>query len=257
MNVAHHANLLIGNTETRDQLISILEKKHGITAQGNPDFYVRNYETFTIDDSRAIKALHNSRPTIESNKKDTNAGKKLFILTMNGITIEAQNSLLKLLEEPAEYAHFFLIIPSAHLLLPTVKSRLSIINDLNSSGEDSKASKLSKKYLKEIDVELLKEAESFLKATQTKQLDIIKVLTDAISKEKKTKQDAIDFISAVESILYENVGTNVSKKEGLIKNKKGLEAIGLARNYIHDRAPSVKMLLEYMALQIPNLDQLV
>jgi len=244
MNLSHHAYLLIGESMTRDSLISELEKEHCIETQGNPDFYIRNYETFTIDDSREIKALHNTRPLLDLDKKNAGAGKKIFILTMNGITIEAQNSLLKLLEEPAEYAHFFLIIPSAHLLLPTVKSRLSIIDDLNSSGKGPKST------LKEINPELLKEAETFLKATQTKRLDIIKALTDSISKEKKTKQDAIDFISAIESILYKNSGVNGSKKDSLIKSRKALEAIAIARNYIHDRAPSVKMLLEYVALNV-------
>ncbi len=246
-NLSHHAYLLVGDEQTRDSLISTLEKEHKIISQGNPDFYIRNYETFTIDDSREIKVLHNTRPLLDLDKKNAGAGKKIFILTMNGITIEAQNSLLKLLEEPAEYAHFFLIIPSAHLLLPTVKSRLSIVDDLFND-----AKKQSRNTLKEIDPELLKEAESFLKATQTKRLDLVKALTDSISKEKKTKQDAIDFLSAIESILYDGASTkaNNPKLEGLIKNKKGLEAIGLARNYIHDRAPSVKMLLEYVALNV-------
>ena len=227
MNISHHANLLIGDTQARDGLISILEKTYKITAQGNPDFYIRNYETFTIDDSREIKILHNSRPTIEANKK-------IFILTMNGVTIEAQNSLLKLLEEPADYAHFFLIIPSAHLLLPTVKSRMQVIQDLEFNVKGASEG------------DLAEEAKFFLKANKVKRLDIVKKLVEEISKEKKTKQDVVDFVSAVESVVYEN-----SKSvDGLKKNKKALEAISLVRNYIHDRAPSVKMLLEYMALNL-------
>jgi len=235
MNLSHHAYLLIGDVSARDQLISIIEKTYKTSAQGNPDFYIRSYETFTIDDSREIKTLHDSRPTVDSNKK-------IFVLTMNGITVEAQNSLLKLLEEPAEYAHFFLIIPSAHLLLPTVKSRLSKMDLEVGSKVGSKKDSL----LKEIDSELLDQAKTFLKSNVTKRLDIVKKLVEEISKEKKTKQDAIDFVSAVESLVYENSKTI----DGLKKNKRALEAIGLVRNYIHDRAPSVKMLLEYMALNI-------
>lgn len=233
MNLSHHAYYLIGSIEDRDQIISLLEKDHGIIVQGNPDFYIRNYVTFTIDDSREIKSLHNSRPIIELNKKNAGSGKKIFVLTMNGITVEAQNSLLKLLEEPAEYAHFFIIIPSEHLLIPTVKSRLSIL-------------KLNKKNKTEIDPDLLAEAQAFIKANQTKRLDIVKALTESISKEKKTKQDTIDFINAIESAVY---GAGDSKEQ-LVMNQKAFEAIALARNYIHDRAPSVKMLLEYVALNV-------
>jgi len=57
-------------------------------------------------------------------------------------------------------------------------------------------------------------------------------------------------VNAVESVVYENINNSGKSKDGLLKNKKSLEAIGLARNYIHDRAPSVKMLLEYVALNI-------
>ncbi|HTK33611.1 MAG TPA: hypothetical protein VL335_03680 [Candidatus Paceibacterota bacterium] len=228
--LSHHAYGIVGTAETRDELISILEKTHKITAQGNPDFYIRNYETFTIDDAREVKVLHSSRPLTDEGSIQGNngAGKKIFILTMNGVTVEAQNALLKLLEEPAEYARFFLIIPSAHLLLPTVKSRLSLIGESNSS--------------KETDADLIKEAEAFIKANQTKRLDIVKTLVDAISKEKKTKQDAIDFLNAVQEVVY--------KEKGAREGKSALEAIETARNYLNDRAPSVKMLLEYVALNV-------
>jgi pheromone shutdown protein TraB len=49
-------------------------------------------------------------------------------------------------------------------------------------------------------------------------------------------------LNAIQSIVYEQKGI----KEG----QKLLEAIETARKYIYDRAPSVKMLLEYVALGI-------
>ena len=236
MILSHHANLIVGNAQTRDQLISILEKQHKITAQGNPDFFIRNYETFTIDDARQIKQLHSSRPLLDADKKNPGAGKKFFVLTMNGATVEAQNAMLKLLEEPAEYAHFFLIIPSAHLLLPTVKSRMS-----QAEGFFSDA-KLTKNSSKSLNPEITEQAEVFLKANQTKRLDMVKKLVDEISKEKKTKQDAIIFLDAVQEIVY--------KEKGVKNGKSSLDAIEIARNYLNDRAPSVKMLLEYVALNV-------
>lgn len=240
-NLSHHAYLLIGNSQASESLLTLLEKEYGIETQGNPDFYVRNYETFTIDDSREIKALHNTRP-VGGKQKNLNkksdkkvdtldfSEKKIFVLTMNGITVEAQNSLLKLLEEPAEYAHFFLIVPSAHLLLPTVKSRMTTID-----GSRLKVQKTS-------DDDLRKEAEVFIKSNKTKRIDFIKKLVEDISKEKKTKQYAIDLLNVLEEIIY--------KEKGIKEEKLSLEAIEMARNYLNDRAPSVKMLMEYVALQI-------
>ena len=231
MNLSHHANLIIGDTTTRDQLIFSLEKEHKIIAQGNPDFYTRNYEVLTIDDARQIKSLHSSRPLLDVDKKNPGAGKKIFVLTMNGITVEAQNAMLKLLEEPAEYAHFFLIIPSAHLLLPTIKSRMSEIS-ITKRQEPNKTQ-----------VQLIAEVQAFLKATQIKRLEIVKKLVDEISKEKKTKQDAIDFLDAIQTVFY-------SAKKPSKDTEANYQAIEVARNYLNDRAPSVKMLLEYVALNV-------
>jgi hypothetical protein len=65
---------------------------------------------------------------------------------------------------------------------------------------------------------------------------------EAISKEKKTKQDAIDFINILEAAVYSNGGAK--------KNAEALKSIELARKYMNDRSPSLKMLLEYVALSI-------
>ena len=93
----------------QSEIISVLEELHDIRSNGNPDFFRTSFDTLTIDDARKLKVLHDTKPTSE-------LGKRIFILSMNGITIEAQNALLKLLEEPAPYAHFFLVVPSAHIL---------------------------------------------------------------------------------------------------------------------------------------------
>lgn len=222
-NLSHHAYLLIGPDSSRTELISILEKDQELKTHGNPDFYDRQYQNFTVDDARELKSLHNTRPV-------GTTGKKIFILTMNGITSEAQNALLKLFEEPAEYAHFFLIIPSAHLLLPTVKSRMTIIAEMKEGKKENG------------NIGAIEEAQKFLKLSKAKRLEEIKKLVDDITKEKKTKQDAIDYLNAIQAVVYEQKGV----KEG----KSMLEAIEKARTYIHDRAPSMKMLLEYVALNV-------
>jgi DNA polymerase III delta prime subunit len=216
--LSSHSHYLIGSEKVHGELKTILEEVHGISIQGNPDFFESVHEVFTIDDARALREMHGIRPVHIS-------GKKIVIITMQGITGEAQNALLKLLEEPAEYAYFFLIVPSAHLLLPTVKSRLTLIDTPHAQGKENST-----------------EAVAFVKASPIKRLDITKKLLDDISKEKKTKQDAIHFLDQVQRVVYEKRGV----KEGL----KSLEAIEMARNYIHDRAPSLKMLLEFVALNV-------
>ncbi len=219
--LSHHAYLLVGGDSIHAELLSILEKKHKIHSQANTDFFDRAYENMTIDDARELKTAHGMRPVGP-------LGIKIFIVRANNVGHEAQNALLKLLEEPAEYAHFFLIVPSAHILLPTVKSRMLVIeNDSRDSTSNT---------------ELIEEAKKFVKLSPAKRLEIVKKLVEDISKEKKTKQDAIIFLNTVQEVVY--------TEQGVKKAKKTLETIEQARMYMNDRAPSVKMLLEYVALNV-------
>ena len=231
LDLSHHAYVIIGGQTERDDLILTLSKKHAIKIAGNPDFFDRRYEIFSIDDARALKSLAETRAAFAG-------AYKVFVLTMNGITIEAQNALLKLFEEPGEHARFFLILPSAHLLIPTIKSRIQF---LVASGTGSATSVTS-----ESNADIIKAAKAFLAAPVKTRLDIVKDLMDQIAKEKKTKQDAVDLLNALE----EQVHASAKGAAGLSKSSTALEAILLAGTYATDRAPSMKMLLEYVALNV-------
>ena len=222
----HHAYCLIGGESIREDLLKHLETEHGISETANSDFFNRVYENFNIEDAREVKTNAGIRPTNES-------GKKIYILKMDNANIEAQNALLKLLEEPAEYAHFYIIIPSAHLLLPTVKSRLLFL-DLGYEGKDGPRHKSKSEYQKM--------ANEFVDSKPAKRLEIIKNLIDDIGKEKKRKQDAIEFLNAIEDVIY--------TRDGVSNGFEKLRTLSLPRKYINDRGPSIKMLLEYVALSI-------
>jgi DNA polymerase III delta prime subunit len=217
--------LLVGGESERVNLVEALNKLHKLIAAGNPDFFDEQFQNFTIADARELKSKNETRPINKS-------GKKIFILKMDSIMVEAQNALLKLLEEPAEYAHFFLIIPSAHLLLPTVKSRMNVLYAGNRGSKDSE-------FVQNSDPAAI-DASVFLKSSQAKRLELVKKLVDEISKEKRTKQDAIEFLNHLESTIY--------RQGDLRKNLKALESIDKAKSYLNDRSPSIKMLLEYVAL---------
>ena len=79
-----------------------------------------------------------------------------------------------------------------------------------------------------------------MKSNTKNRLGFVKSLLDDISKEKKNKQDVINFLNDIEKATYEDIGVK--------KGRQMLEAIDLARKYANDRAPSLKMLLESVAL---------
>lgn len=217
INLSHHAYCLITHDSFTDTLVSFLEKEHSIVVHGNPDYFLRKYETFTIDNAKEIITFHNIVPT-------TNTKRKIIILYFDNVTVEAQNALLKLLEESADYANFFIIIPSSHLLLDTVKSRMQVVK-INSEDNE----------------ELVKAATSFLGQNISKRLEFVKNTIEEINKEKKTKQYLVEFLNCLQGVV---------RARGVAGNMKSLEAIELARKYIGDRAPSLKMLMEYVAVTI-------
>ena len=62
--------------------------------------------------------------------------RKIFVITDGGdLTEQSQNALLKILEEPPEYASFIIITESAGMLLQTVRSRSVIFSFLPISDE--------------------------------------------------------------------------------------------------------------------------
>jgi DNA polymerase III delta prime subunit len=212
---SHHAYALV---EAKvEHLLALLKKHHNIEKQGNPDFFHEKYETFGIDESRKLKELHVS--------KSFSAGsKRIFVLEFSSITHEAQNSLLKIFEEPHEDTHFFIIIPSSSILLPTLRSRLNIIEARSSESSESP--------------DRLTEAQKFLKLGLKEKIEFVDDLAKQISDDEIPKSDAVEFLAALEIILAENPEKNI----------RALKAILKARDYMNDRSPSVKQLLEFVAL---------
>ena len=86
---------------------------------------------------------------------------------------------------------------------------------------------------------LLNEVNKFLKLSKKEKVTFVDEIAKNISDEKINKIYAIEFLSALESTLY---------KIDHLKNTKILGAIIKARDYMNDRSPSVKQLLEYIAL---------
>ncbi len=214
----HHAYFIYSSKDDVEKLKEYLKDKFGISYIQNPDFYYEKFETLGIDESRKIKENHLSKSFKEGDKR-------MFIIKTSNITHEAQNALLKIFEEPHEDSHFFLIMPSSEVLLPTLLSRLLIIQ--KSKDTD--------------DLQVLKNAEDFLKFSKKEKIDFVDDLAKRISDEKVNKSDAQEFLTSLEIILY--------KKEGL-KNPQRITAVLKAKDYLNDRSPSIKQLLEYVALNL-------
>jgi DNA polymerase III gamma/tau subunit len=132
----HHAYCIVGERgSVSGELLEFFEKDLKVKTIGNPDFWRGEFDSLAILDAREIREMQGMkafggnpiRTNGDKSPTSNGAGKKIFLILANKITREAQNALLKVFEEPTADTHFFLIMPSIEGLLPTLKSRLSII----------------------------------------------------------------------------------------------------------------------------------
>ena len=217
----HHAYCIVGNNESI--LIDVqqfLRKELGFIVEGNPDFWYGEYDVLDTEDGRTIKNLHGNKPTT--------GDKKIFVVNANFITEKAQNAMLKLFEEPRGDTHFFLVLPSLNNIIPTFRSRLFIID--TSGTNDS----------------LINPAE-FLHMPVGERIKAVKGICDSITDEEKSKIEVTRFINALETELVKNTDFVQAKKDEL----NIFEEIERVRQYAGEQSPSLKMLLEHLALIIP------
>lgn len=97
-------------------------------------------ESFKIEHAKAVVA--------ESYISESQT--KYIVIGSNDITDIAQNSLLKLLEEPPRNIEYIIISPTKSNLLPTVRSRLPILKQESSHKVDSLDINLARLDYKEV-----------------------------------------------------------------------------------------------------------
>jgi DNA polymerase-3 subunit delta' len=123
-NALSHAHLIIGEDGIGK---SILARRFAAKIMKKDDFKeyidIVNYKTtknsFGVDEVREIITETNKRP-YEGDKK------VIIIYEGNKLTVQAQNALLKTIEEPPSGVYIIILCESAELILDTIKSRCQV-----------------------------------------------------------------------------------------------------------------------------------
>ena len=142
LNRISHSYLFIGTEGIGKRLISYEFAKMilGSELQNNPDFILVEPDgnNIKIEQIRELNKKVVEKPIVST--------KKVYIINDGqNITKEAQNALLKTLEEPPEYVTIILITTSESAFLPTIKSRCTKIN-FNKLTEEEMLKILKEKY---------------------------------------------------------------------------------------------------------------
>ncbi|OHA18542.1 MAG: hypothetical protein A2664_02800 [Candidatus Taylorbacteria bacterium RIFCSPHIGHO2_01_FULL_46_22b] len=213
----HHAYLIIGeHTAVLADVLAFLQEVVKAEVRGNPDMHISRFDNFSVDDARRLRTLAGQKAF---------GPRKIFVLSFSRATSESQNALLKLLEDPFSNTHFFILVPSSDTVLPTLRSRLFIIDEAPRSASN-------------------KEARSFIDASIPERLELVKTLATSVSEGETDKQSVITLVSGIELVLWEEKG----KKKIPISV---FDDIALCRKYLSDQSASIKMLLEHLALVLP------
>lgn len=226
-NNLHHAYLIEGDREfLLPEILAFIESL-GVKTSANADFSYMSFDSLKMEDARALKAL--------SFEKSNSTSKRVFLIYVNTFLIEAQNTLLKMFEEPIKNTHFFLVVPDKNSLLKTLFSRFYFIS-----------TKIEQK-------EEIKKAEDFIKLSLNARIDLIKDLLSSSKEEDEegneivvlnsTRFKALNFLNALEFTLHKN----------LLKYPFIFEHIFKVRKFLRMPGSSAKSLMESVAILIPNL----
>ena len=182
-------------------------------------FFAEKYEKFGVDDARAL---------IEQAQLK-NFGEATFFVAVGSMTSEAQQALLKLFEEPQAGTTFILLAPHG-TIIPTLRSRMLPYP--------------TKGVALEPDMSRRRLATQFLKSSQ-------KERSDFIAKLLKDDEGAREAVREFLNVLEETLHNKISRRN--LDIRVGLEDIAKVRSYAGDRSPSLKMLMEHLALILPHI----
>lgn len=221
----------------------------------NPDFYVVEAEgsSISVDDIRKMQQDISIRPMY--------SGKKVYLIAeAEKMTVQAQNCLLKTLEEPPAYAVIILTASNSNSLLETIRSRSIIYNFRKNTDDEVKACILKEvedlkglefivsyadgvpgkalTLLQSEDFRLIREkaVEVILRLRDSKLLEVFDIY-DFFEENK----DNIDPIFDIMLLFYrdlliakksgnENILINSDKKDIILKNVDGFKASKLIEN---------------------------
>lgn len=192
----------MGDSASAEAFLFSFCEERGIKLAGSPDYFPFLESLFGIDEARKLSEYAAKKAFTE---------KKIFFISPEKITVEAQNALLKTFEDPYEDTHFFLAVREEELVLPTLRSRMQMMR----VAKDDRS----------------EEAIKFLKMGVKERMAFIKKFVD----EEKNLSLFLDELMLV------------LRKEG---KHEAVKKIYEVRKYADDRAASRRLILEHLAVSL-------
>lgn len=166
------------------------------------------YERLGIDNARELQRLAYSTPS--------QAAHQVLVVRTRDITLEAQNALLKLLEEPPATTQCVFLVPVTATLLPTLLSRV-----------------IEERLVSAAPVSVSAQWTELASASMAERLKLI---------DTKLKAKDTNWLAAIQQSLVAWIG----------QGQTVTPSIQLVSERLNTRGASNKMLLELLALELPT-----
>ncbi len=222
----HHFNIAVG---PRDHAISEIKKLCvdllNFVCDGNSNFHFHHFDSLLIDEARLFAET--------KNRKIKLGEVSISILAFSNATREAQNALLKLLEEPIPGNYIFFVVPEINIILPTVLSR-AVLLEIGTSQKTDDAD--------------IATYSDIVQMSYKERLAMVEGLLKKIKDEKIPKSDVREL---VQKILKE---MNRRLLAGHIDIAGPLRDIASSAQFVNVPSASLKTILEHIMLTIPKSD---
>ncbi|MEO6536258.1 MAG: hypothetical protein ABIT47_01065 [Candidatus Paceibacterota bacterium] len=237
----HHAYYVAGDVETGvTSARSFSEQELGQSLENNPDIIILRFGLFSVDDARKL---------IDSAYRSASGDKgKVIIASMTRVFHEAQNALLKLFEEPPEGVTLILCVPSAGLLLPTLRSRLLSLPVSHSDSSVEQGGETENNVAHEFLESDTKEREKII----TKLLD--KTKSDKDDVKQAARSEAIGLIEGLLRASYVlSKTTKMDSSDETLDELRTFESdLSAFLPILHERSAPLKLIFEHILLVIPK-----
>ena len=237
----HHAFVAQGDIQkNRTELLTFLQNEFSM-GLGHNDVFVFNRGDFGIDDVQEIISINSRKPV--------SGDIKILIIELHSISHQAQNALLKTLEEPRPGTYIFILTNTASIFLPTILSRVQVLNlskeGVNGFGDEGGRGTTHNGLPKNSDLD----AHVFIKSSPAKRIAQIKEILDLKADEEIGDAEIFTFIQELEKIAHDTfTKTKDSSDSGVVA-----QVFTKVSEYMRDASSSKKLLLEYVALRLPTL----
>jgi hypothetical protein len=225
----HHAYLIVAERSRWEVHIEQHLSVRGVAQRGNADLRRYTSEQLGVDEARAIKeAAYRTAGTV--------GGHVWHVVCFTSATHEAQNALLKVLEEPPASARFLLCVAHDEVLLPTVRSRLLRVAVDGSRGAHEVGAHDR--------ADRSEEAIAFLAASIPERLKLAERMV------KDAENDPHSVHRWLDALEVELAG-ELRAGKGAAPYGAALQTLFATREFLYGRSPSRKLLTERLALTLP------